>query len=206
MRRFVKISGFAVVIALGMSSEASAATTFDFLFDNSGSGGADGTIGTPIVGGGTFISPVDLGVGLYALSSLPGFSVQFTFGSEIFATSDIATPISEVAVSITQVGSQERLVFTENGTPADGGPFGGALDLVNAAADDLSFAPSSIGGNLYQESGVNQYLGNYLALSQAPTTGVPEPATWAMMLLGFGGLGALMRGARRKLAGAAAAA
>jgi hypothetical protein len=29
-------------------------------------------------------------------------------------------------------------------------------------------------------------------------TGVPEPATWAMMLVGFGGLGAVMRGARRK--------
>jgi hypothetical protein len=33
--------------------------------------------------------------------------------------------------------------------------------------------------------------------------GVPEPATWAMMLVGFGGLGAAMRGARRKQAVAA---
>jgi hypothetical protein len=29
------------------------------------------------------------------------------------------------------------------------------------------------------------------------TSGVPEPATWAMMLVGFGGLGAAMRSARR---------
>lgn len=28
--------------------------------------------------------------------------------------------------------------------------------------------------------------------------GVPEPAAWAMMLMGFGGLGAAMRGARRR--------
>jgi hypothetical protein len=28
--------------------------------------------------------------------------------------------------------------------------------------------------------------------------GVPEPATWAMMLMGFGGLGAMMRAARRQ--------
>ena len=30
-----------------------------------------------------------------------------------------------------------------------------------------------------------------------PTGGVPEPATWAMMLVGFGGLGAVLRTRRR---------
>jgi hypothetical protein len=30
--------------------------------------------------------------------------------------------------------------------------------------------------------------------------GIPEPATWAMMLVGFGGMGAAMRSARRKQA------
>jgi hypothetical protein len=34
-------------------------------------------------------------------------------------------------------------------------------------------------------------------LLQGPTSGVPEPATWAMMLTGFGGLGAAMRKRRR---------
>jgi hypothetical protein len=35
-------------------------------------------------------------------------------------------------------------------------------------------------------------------------TDVPEPATWAVMLLGFGGVGAAMRSNRRKLAASAA--
>jgi hypothetical protein len=37
------------------------------------------------------------------------------------------------------------------------------------------------------------------------TLSVPEPATWAMMLMGFGGLGAMLRSRRNKLANAATA-
>ena len=33
-----------------------------------------------------------------------------------------------------------------------------------------------------------------------PAAGVPEPATWAMMLLGFAGLGFALRRSRRKVA------
>jgi hypothetical protein len=37
------------------------------------------------------------------------------------------------------------------------------------------------------------------------TAGVPEPASWALMILGFGGAGAVLRGQRRRQAAAACA-
>jgi hypothetical protein len=95
-----------------------------------------------------------------------------------------------VAVDITQAGSQERLVFTETASPdADGGPAGGSLDLVHAGSELLTFEPTSAGGhNLYAEFGPTNFnFGNYLALS------VPEPTTWATMLLGLGLAGVMLR-------------
>jgi len=49
-------------------------------------------------------------------------------------------------------------------------------------------------------------IGSIFASATAPAAlpGVPEPATWAMMLVGFGGLGAAMRRSRRRAARALA--
>ena len=51
-------------------------------------------------------------------------------------------------------------------------------------------------------SGVNGYTTGFSAVFTSHP--VPEPATWAMMLIGFGGIGGAMRIARRKQAAVAA--
>ena len=110
----------ALTLAVSAPNLAHAANTFQFLFDDSG-GGPDGTIGVPVAGNGSFVSPFDLLPGTYALSSLTGFTMSFAFGDQIFYGSDIVTPINEVAVEIIPEGATtERLVFVENGSPTDG--------------------------------------------------------------------------------------
>lgn len=128
---------------------------------------------------GTFISPIDLSPGIYNLSSLEPFSVEFPlpgFPPEVLSNIDIRTPIDQTEVKITQFApGVESLNFE-----------GVTLFLYNY---DEYPRGLYIGGNVdnfYEFLGYEgPSSGTYLALSPA----VPEPSTWTMMLLGFAGLG-----------------
>jgi hypothetical protein len=50
--------------------------------------------------------------------------------------------------------------------------------------------------------GINAASGNDFGITNLNLSAVPEPATWAMMLIGFGAVGFMMRGSRRKQSGA----
>jgi len=89
-----------------------------------------------------------------------------------------------------------------------------ALDLVNGGSGlgsssapsglGSSSAPSGLGSGSSGASDAGSSYGSVLTVTQAPPPGigwviaVPETSTWAMMLLGFGGLGyAGWRGSRK---------
>ena len=90
------------------------------------------------------------------------------------------------------------LTFSLNGATV--GTFNGS---------QLGFAVNKFGNS--NTSGYVSFAGNYDTVTLTTTQpnfevdniavgGVPEPSTWAMMLLGFGGLGALMYRRRAKIA------
>lgn len=200
LKATVLAAAFAVASA---SAPAWAATDFTFQFDGVGLFDdqflplGDGPITPPVLGTGNFTSASDLAPGTYDLSSLSGFTFTFTVNGDTYTEADIVTPLDGVAIRITDTGGGiERLFFTESGSASSNtGPNGGSLDLSDGT-NFLSFEPTSFGGNyLYQETGS---AGRYLALSSA----VPEPSTWAMMVLGFGAIGLrLSRRPRRAILG-----
>ncbi len=82
------------------------------------------------------------------------------------------------------------------------GDFSADLTPSNSTAFTLhSFTfTTTTGGNLvFTEHGPSDQQGNLLD-NVSLNTGVPEPASWALMFVGFGGLGAVLRTNRRRLA------
>ena len=88
----------------------------------------------------------------------------------------------------------------------------GSFNLSHTAADPFGSDSLGLTGNArYVKFDITSNYGDdYTGLSEvkffggAATGGVPEPATWAFMLVGFGGLGAVLR-RRRSVAAVAAA-
>ena len=200
MRVRTCICGLLAAGSIVAATPACAASVFTFSFDNQGIGGnysSDGPLVGPIVGTGTFTTSADLAAGTYDILSLPDFSVNFSFADgTTLSTADITTPLTGVAVRIADfAGGGERLFFTEgSGVGVNGGSYGGAVDLQNASGF-LSFEPTYAGGNFLYYTGGSS--GRYLAISDAA---VPEPATWALIILGFGAVGSMLRRRRPNVA------
>lgn len=76
--------------------------------------------------------------------------------------------------------------------------FGPLASSTPFTTQTISFTTSTAGHLVFSEVGPSDQQGNLL--DNVGLTAVPEPATWAMMLMGFGGIGALLRNRRRNLA------
>jgi PEP-CTERM motif len=84
------------------------------------------------------------------------------------------------------------------------GTFSTALPLGESSpwtTYSYTFTTATGGSLQFTDSGPSDQQGNLL--DNVTLVAVPEPATWAMMLLGLAGVGAMMRGRNRRLVDAA---
>jgi hypothetical protein len=72
-----------------------------------------------------------------------------------------------------------------------------ACDSGNTIAPGDVYPGDSLDDLVVADAGTQGQLGNS-PLNQSGPSGVPEPATWALVLVGFGGIGFMMRKSRRK--------
>ena len=84
--------------------------------------------------------------------------------------------------------------LTIGGSPGGASGFGASDFVFNMLLDRTTGAVTSA----YQLGYITQNFSIYHANNLSVTAAVPEPATWAMMLLGFGGIGFAMRRGRKQ--------
>jgi hypothetical protein len=122
-------------------------------------------------------------------------SLVFIFTAPIFAFAfdDLDLTASEFAnIRVTLQGGASSLfsVSDTDGDFATAGFFGfssaTALQSVEVWSSNLAGGPVGERANLVDN----------LAISRSPTGGVPEPSSWALMIMGFGLAGAVMRRTR----------
>jgi hypothetical protein len=180
----MKYTKLALISAIALGAIASSASAAQFLFTYSGDMGINGAFGSltgTANGDGTYTAtsgtitefgPVATGTG--ALIANPSAPASHGSPTGFFTYDDQLLPGQNPLISngglLFSVGGVEINIFS------------------NGAGPDTY--------TIYNNRGT-QGNGDF-ALSQL--AGVPEPATWGLMLVGFGGLGAMLRRRRGQIA------
>ena len=107
-------------------------------------------------------------------------------------------------------GTGMNFYLNPNGTlnvnACAGPPAGANCDAANGQGDSFTGSFTLDFANNTSSITLNNFVDRYASLTQlngqsgegTPVRGVPEPATWALMLLGFGGIGMAMRRSNKR--------
>lgn len=176
--KYMAIFAVAVSLAVGATSAASAATvtkSFEFFATDFGAGAPKANVS----GHFTFtFDPAVSGSGSLDALSIP--SLGLSSGGYSYSANP-AMP----AFSFLNVGGLPSGVGTVNGSAADF-----VLSFLGVASDPFSYLPANFS---YSTGDGKVWSTGAFQVSPYVQTAVPEPATWAMMIAGFGLAGAALR-------------
>jgi hypothetical protein len=194
MKSFVTIGLMAVGVSVAAAQPAQAASLVICASTTCGSPSGETTFSLNDFENGFTVngSPVQMGLHSPASTTVPQAG-SFVDGAakNTFAGSWIdlgATMIETETVFFTDPsgGISDVLNFSYGTSPAGGGVAGfiitGTLSAADLAAAGITPTETAPEGKLFT-------FNNAFITASAQTAAIPEPSTWAMMLLGFAGLG-----------------
>lgn len=157
-----------------------------------------------------------LAAAILGIAAAPASAAQFSFsfttnqqlfggpvtGSGVFTTSDTAMTVGgQTAFAITSITGTVNGSAIVAPTAASYGNYfttgptfldGSGVRFSTAAGNDVAFFNQSNNG-LYRVNTFSPGSSSYVSATSARLAAVPEPAAWALMLLGFGGIGFALR-------------
>jgi hypothetical protein len=145
----------------------------------------------------------------FVIFDFAGFAGGLTAAPSFVASTELSSAGYTLPAGVTDDPTIENLVFTWNGDDfqTSGGPFAATPFEVSALSSFSDIQMDGFGAYTVVNNGPAQGTvalnGGTTAVPAAPDAVVPEPGAWAMMILGFGGVGALMRRRREALQPAA---
>jgi hypothetical protein len=136
----------------------------------------------------------------YVPGSVTSSSAFFVAGSELFTSGLITNPLFTDDPTIT------NLTLTSNSTfNASNGPFPETNFTLTALSTFNSTASDGYASGAVKNNGTAMGPTFNVGPVEVPISGaIPEPATWGLMILGFGGVGAMIRRRKSDMAFAAA--
>lgn len=213
MRKSVKAIVAGIVLATAAATAGSASAATNLIVNGGFVGGIPNgftTVGVSsgvIPGWDVLAGTVDWINGYWPSSDGDGFSIDLNgnnhgkigqtvatvIGQTYFLTFDISANKDLFGTRVAIVGANSDVIGTETYT-YNGGP-------ISYDARSISFVANSTSTTISFESGdgINNCCWG-AAIDNVGLTAVPEPGAWALMIMGFGGAGAMLRRRREAVA------
>jgi len=205
-------AALAAALAFGLAASADAAVTlsgnvtyYSGFSENPGVGITFSSTSPYVTDGVTYTAPTQFTDSFTSISDTADYGgtnsdPNWPGGLVLFGADFVGTIVAPATATYSfSFGADDAAYVFVNGGASPVASIQGGNDFFDTGAPRTISLALNAGSNSFEIQYANEFFTQAAIQFQA----VPEPATWAMMLVGFGGLGAAMRSNRRKHAVAA---